>query len=490
MGMRVGELARRTGVGASTLRAWERRFHLLQPERSDAGHRVYEEADVERVEAVLRLLAEGLTLPTAISRAAGGGSGAIATGEAEALFYNQILEAVGHGIWVLREGQSRYVNTRMAELLRYSVDELVALPVNALFEPEDLPLVKERNERVRAGDRLHFTQRLRRGDGTTFLAEVNTTPLLTPTRRYDGAVALVEDISERHQTLADAQLRATLLDSIGQAVTAASPDGTLVYVNAAAERLFGWRAKDVIGRHSRDVFPTPVESTEQVARINSMLLGGRRYTGRFKMIRHDGTDFDAQLTTVPAIDNTGTHIGFVGVITDQTDQELQDRRQSIRERQSETLALLGAQALRDRSDPGDKTSILTEAVEATRRLLDADHAAVLDVVPDSDELQPRIASPSADRQTAVPSGSRSFAGYTALARKAILVEDARRDGRFDQHPTHTRRATISAIGAPVFGINGVHGVLLAESRTAKHFERGDVHFLQAMANIIGITLQK
>ena len=34
MGLPVGELARRTGVGVSTLRAWERRFQFLVPERS------------------------------------------------------------------------------------------------------------------------------------------------------------------------------------------------------------------------------------------------------------------------------------------------------------------------------------------------------------------------------------------------------------------------------------------------------------------------
>src|SRR3954447_17499429 len=68
MAMRVGELARRTGVGVSTLRAWERRFRFLEPQRSAAGHRVYDETDVERVEAVVRLVAEGLTLQAAITR--------------------------------------------------------------------------------------------------------------------------------------------------------------------------------------------------------------------------------------------------------------------------------------------------------------------------------------------------------------------------------------------------------------------------------------
>ena len=74
--MRIGELARRTGVGVSTLRAWEGRFRFLEPTRTAAGHRLYDLGDVERVEAVVRLLGEGLTLPAAIARVAMVGPGA------------------------------------------------------------------------------------------------------------------------------------------------------------------------------------------------------------------------------------------------------------------------------------------------------------------------------------------------------------------------------------------------------------------------------
>ena len=35
--LRIGEVARRAGVNAATLRAWERRYGLLEPERSGAA---------------------------------------------------------------------------------------------------------------------------------------------------------------------------------------------------------------------------------------------------------------------------------------------------------------------------------------------------------------------------------------------------------------------------------------------------------------------
>ena len=38
--MRIGELARRTGTRPDTIRAWERRYGLIEPARSPAGYRL------------------------------------------------------------------------------------------------------------------------------------------------------------------------------------------------------------------------------------------------------------------------------------------------------------------------------------------------------------------------------------------------------------------------------------------------------------------
>jgi MerR family transcriptional regulator, light-induced transcriptional regulator len=57
--LRIGEVSRRTGVAVPTLRAWERRYGLLTPARTDGGHRLYSDADVSRVSAMQRLLEDG-----------------------------------------------------------------------------------------------------------------------------------------------------------------------------------------------------------------------------------------------------------------------------------------------------------------------------------------------------------------------------------------------------------------------------------------------
>ena len=285
MGMRIGELARRTGVGVSTLRAWELRFHFLEPQRSDAGHRLYLESDVERVEAVVRLVSEGLTLPAAIARVSSVGTGALPDGEGEALLFGQILQVASQGVWVSRDGRTRYANRRMAELMGCSVEDLLSIPVLD-FHPEDIQVTKERARMVRAGERLHFTQELRRADGTIFLAEVATTPLFNQAGQYEGAVALVDDVTDRAEAETQARFRAALLDSIGEAVAAADTNGRLVYINAGAERLFGWRAKDVIGKDAVALMAAP-DAMAKADQIHSRLLAGKGYAGKLKLIRRE-----------------------------------------------------------------------------------------------------------------------------------------------------------------------------------------------------------
>ena len=59
--LRIGELARRTGVSPELLRAWERRYGLLRPERSSGGYRLYSAADERRVGTMTGALARGIS---------------------------------------------------------------------------------------------------------------------------------------------------------------------------------------------------------------------------------------------------------------------------------------------------------------------------------------------------------------------------------------------------------------------------------------------
>lgn len=67
-GIPIRMLSELTGVAPTTLRAWERRYHLLSPERTSKGHRLYSQTDVALVKAVVASLQGGISISEAIRR--------------------------------------------------------------------------------------------------------------------------------------------------------------------------------------------------------------------------------------------------------------------------------------------------------------------------------------------------------------------------------------------------------------------------------------
>lgn len=82
--MRIGELAERVGVSAHTLRAWERRYGLLSPQRTPSGYRMYSHADERRARSVRDLVEQRVPASQAVARVLAAERGALAPPAADA----------------------------------------------------------------------------------------------------------------------------------------------------------------------------------------------------------------------------------------------------------------------------------------------------------------------------------------------------------------------------------------------------------------------
>lgn len=60
--MKIGEIAKRSGIGIETIRFYEREGLLLEPERRPSGYRQYDQSTVERLEYIRRAKELGFTL--------------------------------------------------------------------------------------------------------------------------------------------------------------------------------------------------------------------------------------------------------------------------------------------------------------------------------------------------------------------------------------------------------------------------------------------
>ncbi|MEX2599366.1 MAG: PAS domain S-box protein [Dehalococcoidia bacterium] len=126
------------------------------------------------------------------------------------------------------------------------------------------------------------------------------------------------------------RFQAHLLDHVGQAIIATDAEGLVTYWNRAAELLYGWTAREAVGRPVFDL--TPAEASQEQARdIMAHMDQGKSWSGDFAMRRKDGTKFLASVTNAPILDAMGKVTDIVGVSTDVSHQrrmesELQQAR--------------------------------------------------------------------------------------------------------------------------------------------------------------------
>jgi PAS domain S-box-containing protein len=123
----------------------------------------------------------------------------------------------------------------------------------------------------------------------------------------------------RRREEVSAELAATVLAGLSEAVVVADAAGRVVLFNGAAERLYGVAAADVAGRHVADVLVLPDAADHWPSDPEAVqLAGGPLLLARHRHRRADGTVFEAEVSLSPVRDPDGTVAGVAGVVRDVT----------------------------------------------------------------------------------------------------------------------------------------------------------------------------
>jgi MerR family transcriptional regulator, light-induced transcriptional regulator len=154
--LRIGELGRRVGVSPELLRAWERRYGLLEPARTEGGRRLYSAEDEQRVRAMQSHLESGLSAAEAARLAVASDTpAALATGSGDAL--QREREALRQALDALNADAAHGVLDRV--LGAFTLDTVLAGII--------LPYLRDLGERWERGEATvgqeHFASNLIRG---------------------------------------------------------------------------------------------------------------------------------------------------------------------------------------------------------------------------------------------------------------------------------------------------------------------------------------
>ncbi|MBW3553608.1 MAG: PAS domain S-box protein [Gemmatimonadetes bacterium] len=245
-------------------------------------------------------------------------------------WFGAVARTMSDGLLVMdADARIVFVNEAIRAIFGYEPDELVGESAARLFAdgeehapPAALSRLPGTPDASSNGNRFEVSGV--RADGARILLEVTYGRVRQGGERF--FTALLRDISERQRTDSRLRLQARLLDAVGEAIIATDPAGRILYWNAGAERLYGWRSEEVVGRPVEEVTPTEM-SRPQAREIMGRLREGESWTGEFMVRDRTGRAFPVLVTDSPVLDDEAGLIGIIGASMEITDRKRAEEAQ-------------------------------------------------------------------------------------------------------------------------------------------------------------------
>ena len=137
--------------------------------------------------------------------------------------------------------------------------------------------------------------------------------------------------------LAGEQLHLLLEGATRYAIILVDVAGDILTWNRGAERLFGRKSAEAVGRHCSILYPADGEERARADRDLDRALGAGVFTEERWQLRVDGSEFLADVTTTPIFGEDGEHKGFAKVVHDATERRANEIALARRERQLESI---------------------------------------------------------------------------------------------------------------------------------------------------------
>ena len=202
-------------------------------------------------------------------------------------------------------------------------------------------------ERVLAGetDRYEIEKRYIRKDGEIIRVRLVGTVI----RDRDGApqagLAIIEDVTERKEAEDRLRYHANLVDTVSDAIISTDTDLIIRSWNRAAERIYGWRADEVVGLKGSDILKTEFPEGTSREALTSDLFDTGFWQGELVQHTKDGRPIFVEATSIRLTDGAGTVIGGVSVSRDITERKEAEEALRLSERNlaaSQEIAAIGS----------------------------------------------------------------------------------------------------------------------------------------------------
>jgi PAS domain S-box-containing protein len=220
------------------------------------------------------------------------------------------------------DGFFKNLNPSFEKTLGFTTNELMAKPYLEFIHPDDRPVTVVEKDRLEGGKvTLAFENRYLCKDGSYKWLLWNAVSVADQSLIY----AVARDITERKR--AEEELRQSeerfrlLVDGVKDyALFMLDPEGRVASWNQGAERIKGYQANEILGRHFSCFYSSEEVKAGKPERELEKAISDGRYEEEGWRIRKDGSRFWADVVITPLKDGAGKLRGFSKITRDITER--------------------------------------------------------------------------------------------------------------------------------------------------------------------------
>lgn len=276
------------------------------------------------------------------------------------------------------------------------------------------------------------------------------------------------------------------LDRSADAVFITNPNGAIIYANPGFEKVYGYKAEEVIGQNPR-VIKSGLLGKQDYEEFWHTLLSKNTVGGEITNKTKDGRLIPIAGTNSPILDETGNIIGFLAIHHDMTETK---RAEEALKRQNEYLAA-AAEIGRLVTSTLDLDTIFSRTVNLVSERFGYYHAAIFVVEETGFNAELREAAGEAGnemkrRQHSLAVNEQSIVGKVSMTGEAFVVNNTALDPTHRPNPLLPDTRAEAAI--PLRVGSRIIGALDIQSTSVGAFTPDDLAVLQILADQVAIAI--